>query len=239
MINKIGIPINIHESKAFIQSSNNENKETLNLENFIKLIFSDNQIDYLIRMESSNDVKEGLKTESNEDKSIKKYSNKQDEVENLKAFIRTRIPLLVKNFTNMKVKDALCDLPSFSNVIKSLRISGNFSNPEIIVQLFNEYKNKDDLVDYKKFVDSISVRKEKNFFFAFQDKSLTSKTVSNSIVMMTSMSEILNQVRNSSCIYGIIVKIIQLNVMILSNLSSRLIYLKVKYPYFRPVQTKR
>jgi len=172
MINKLGIPINILESKAFIQSSNFDNKESLDLENFIKLIFSDNHIDYLVRIASSKDANEGLKTESNDDKCIKKYLNRQNEVENLKAFIRTRIPILVKNFTNKNVKDALCDLPLFSNVIKSLRICGIFSDPEIIAQLFNEYKNNDNLVDYKKFVDSITVSKEKNFFFAFQENYL-------------------------------------------------------------------
>lgn len=173
MINKLGIPINILESKIFIQSSNIENKETLDLENFIKLIFSDNQTDHFERIISTKDVKEGLKTESNDLKLSKRDSLKQDEVDNLKGFLRTRIPVLVKQFTKLEnIKDSLCDLSAFSKVIKSLRISAKFSNPEIIAHLFNEYKDCHNLVDYKRFVNDISIIKEKNFFFSFQEKYL-------------------------------------------------------------------
>jgi hypothetical protein len=42
MINKLGVPINYNESLALIASSNLRNTNTLNLEEFMHLIFSDN-----------------------------------------------------------------------------------------------------------------------------------------------------------------------------------------------------
>jgi len=42
MINKLSIPINIDETRALISSSNTRGTETLNMEEFMHLIFNDN-----------------------------------------------------------------------------------------------------------------------------------------------------------------------------------------------------
>ena len=42
MINNLSIPINYNETRALIASSNTRGTETLNLEEFMHLIFSDN-----------------------------------------------------------------------------------------------------------------------------------------------------------------------------------------------------
>lgn len=43
MINRLSIPINYNETRALIASSNKRGTETLNLEEFMHLIFSDNE----------------------------------------------------------------------------------------------------------------------------------------------------------------------------------------------------
>jgi len=42
MINKLSIPINIDETRALISSSNKRGTETLDLQEFLHLIFNDN-----------------------------------------------------------------------------------------------------------------------------------------------------------------------------------------------------
>ena len=43
MINNLGIPINFNEARAFIASINKENKENLDIESFMHMVFTEDQ----------------------------------------------------------------------------------------------------------------------------------------------------------------------------------------------------
>lgn len=58
MINKLSIPINIDETRSLISSSNKRGTETLNLQEFMHLIFNDNdELNLKIKNISSKEFK--------------------------------------------------------------------------------------------------------------------------------------------------------------------------------------
>ena len=68
------------------------------------------------------------------------------------------------------VKDNLCNFTIFSELIKSIVIGNKFCSPEILKRFYNEFKNTEGLMDFKKMVTEIRDKKESNDFFCFQEK---------------------------------------------------------------------
>ena len=100
---------------------------------------------------------------------IRKSEKIEDNV-SLKNFLRTRIPILINKFNSLvEVKENLCNFQIFSKLINSIT-SNKISNTDILNGIFEEFKNKDGLMNFKMFITDISKLKEMNDFFGFQEK---------------------------------------------------------------------
>ena len=178
MINSLFIPINYNETKELILSASDKGEEFLNLKEFSKLIYDDNE--YL------NDVPFEVKKGENELLDEEKQKNKKEEIINnhknvydfnninkLKDFISTRIITFIKNLKelskekynafndekkedNKKVPLCKCDYEKFTKAIKSLNPPENFILSPYIQKLFDEYKiPNENLIDIGNFYNSI------------------------------------------------------------------------------------
>ena len=95
---------------------------------------------------------------------IRKSEKIEDNV-SLKNFLRTRIPILINKFNSLvEVKENLCNFQTFSKLINSIT-SNKISNTDILNGIFEEFKNKDGLMNFKMFITDISKLKEMNDFF--------------------------------------------------------------------------
>jgi Ca2+-binding EF-hand superfamily protein len=174
MIKKLEIPINYNECRALISTANVRDTETLNLQEFINLIFSDNpQLDIDLKKIKYKDEKI-YKEEDQADEYRQKLrqemseANKRTELTFIKDYLRVRLPFLVNSFENVNEgKDGLCDYESFSKVINGLKLPGKYTTDPMLSTLFGEFKDnpKDEKINYQKFINSIINRKEINEFF--------------------------------------------------------------------------
>ena len=188
MINSLSIPINYNETKAFIASGSNFGNEYLNIEEFANLIYEP------MKMDLGKENKKVLYEEKEKDnitKNIIKNNLPQVDsknIEKLKDFISQRIMVLNKNIkelskekysfkedNNTKNNDInynLVDYNKFLKGILSLRPSENIGKEEYIKKLFDEYKDKNDLVDLKNFGENIYEKNSKEFMTKLKDKNV-------------------------------------------------------------------
>ena len=193
MINSLNIPINYNETRALIASGSNLGNEYLNMEEFSNLIFNKNEENYESPWTEHAKTKNFL--EEKEQKTLNNIiidNNKQinDKVNltNLKDFISERTITFIKNlkeiskdkylFTNIENNEKInlsknnlnkCNYNKFSQAVLSLNPSKNFSDEKYIKKLFNEYKDKDNLVDIRYFVNNLFEKNSKEYMTKLKD----------------------------------------------------------------------
>jgi hypothetical protein len=186
MINSLNIPINYNETRAFIASGSNFGNEFLNLEEFSNLIFNKNEDLYedpwKVKPKQENILKE-KEQENLKNKVIENNKEIDDNVKlkTLKDFLSQKSLYFIKNlkeiskekyyFTNIEYTDKInlnninlnkCNYDKFSKTILSLKPSESFSKEKYIKSLFEEYKDKDNLVDVKYFLNDLYDKNSKN-----------------------------------------------------------------------------
>ena len=188
MINSLSIPINYNETKAFIASGSNFGNEYLNLEEFANLIYEP------IKMDLGKGNTKVLYGGKEVDKIANNITeNNMNEVnlrniEKLKDFISERIRVLNKNIKELckekysfkednKTKNYntnlnLVDYDKFLKGILSLKPSDNLGKEKYIKNLFDEYKNSNNLVDIKFFGENIYEKNTKEFMSKFKDRNI-------------------------------------------------------------------
>ena len=191
MINALSIPINYNETKAFIASGSNFGNEYLNMEEFSNLIFNENEKFYsgpyriscenaLFDEKEENNLKNKM-TENNKD--IKDENN----IATLKNFISQRIITLNKNMKELnKEKYSFlehendkninlnkCTYDQFLKGILSLKPSETFCNEGYIKHIFNEHKDKDNLIDMKLFCENVYEKNSKEYLTKLKDNLLS------------------------------------------------------------------
>ena len=186
MINSLCIPINYNETKAFIASGSDFGNEYLNLEEFSNLIFNENEKfnsgpykisseKVLFEEKDENNLKNKI-TANNKD--IKDENN----IEILKNFISQRIITLNKNIKelnkekysfldNNQINTNLnkCTYDKFLKGILSLKPSETFCKEEYIKHIFNEYKDKDNLIDMRLFCENVYEKNSKEYLTKLKD----------------------------------------------------------------------
>ena len=186
MINSLCIPINYNETKAFITSGSDFGNEYLNLEEFSNLIFNENEKfnsgpykisseKVLFEEKDENNLKNKI-TANNKD--IKDENN----LEILKNFISQRIITLNKNIKelnkekysfldNNQINTNLnkCTYDKFLKGILSLKPSETFCKEEYIKHIFNEYKDKDNLIDMRLFCENVYEKNSKEYLTKLKD----------------------------------------------------------------------
>ena len=186
MINSLCIPINYNETKAFIASGSDFGNEYLNLEEFSNLNFNENEKfnsgpykisseKVLFEEKDENNLKNKI-TANNKD--IKDENN----LKILKNFISQRIITLNNNIKelnkekysfldNNQINTNLnkCTYDKFLKGILSLKPSETFCKEEYIKHIFNEYKDKDNLIDMRLFCENVYEKNSKEYLTKLKD----------------------------------------------------------------------
>ena len=188
MLNYLNIPANYNEAKAFIASGSNSGADFMNIEEFSNMIFDDNLGQYL--KESKNDEK--ILIDKNEEKKFNDKMlkvNKEKEfnrnLNSLKDFISSRIILFNKKIKEISKEKYtflnngeneqdlnICNYEKFKQGVLNLRPTENFGKEEYIKALFDEYKDKNNLVDIRYFDNTLYERTKKEPLFNLKDRLL-------------------------------------------------------------------
>ena len=179
MINRLNIPINYNETRALIASSNTRGTETLNLEEFIHLIFSDNealQIDLdKLKYKDEKLYKEGMEAENiknNMKKSILEI-NKTNEILFIKHQVHSRTTIINNAAHKNNINKDKCSKNDFIKLMRSLKFPEKYYRDILIDSLYNSYINKDDnSMNVNKFIDDCLKLNEDNNFMDFKEKNL-------------------------------------------------------------------
>ena len=179
MINRLNIPINYNETRALIASSNTRGTETLNLEEFIHLIFSDNealQIDLdKLKFKDEKLYKEGMEAENiknNMKKSILEI-NKTNEILFIKHQVHSRTTIINNAAHKNNINKDKCSKNDFIKLMRSLKFPEKYYRDILIDSLYNSYINKDDnSMNVNKFIDDCLKLNEDNNFMDFKEKNL-------------------------------------------------------------------
>ena len=186
MINSLNIPINYNETRAFIASGSNFGNEFLSLDEFSNLIFNKNEDLYEDPWKVQSKEENILKKKEQENLKNKVIENNKEIDDNvklkiLKDFLSQKSIYFIKNlkeiskekyyFTNIEYNDKInfsninlnkCNYDKFSKTILSLKPSESFSKEKYIKILFDEYKDKDNLVDVKIFLNDLYDKNSKS-----------------------------------------------------------------------------
>ena len=187
IINDLGIKITYNEAQALISSANKRNTDKLNYDEFKDFFLNDDNLNKNIELNmetfpfQNEDVFEE-KHKKEEENSINKFKDltveKSQDFVKLEKITRNNYPnflqYLSKSKTNNNEKlDGTCDLPTFKNIIKTMKIPYKCKNDDIINSLFNKYKIEEkNLMNYDKFIEDCKNIKEENNFFHFQNEYL-------------------------------------------------------------------
>ena len=179
MINRLNIPINYNETRALIASSNKRGTETLNLEEFMHLIFSDNEalkVD-LKKLEFKDEklFSEGMESENvknNLQKSILEM-NKNNEILTIKQHLHSRTSIINLAALNNNINKEKCTKEQFKFLMQTLKFPEKYYRDILMDTLFNLYINEDkETMNMNKLCEECLNMKEENNFSDFKDRIL-------------------------------------------------------------------
>ena len=191
MINRLSIPINFNETRALIASSNTRGTETLNLEEFIHLIFSDNEILKvdLSKLKYKDEKLYKIGKESENYKNLMKNSliemNKTNEILTIKQLIHNRTTI-IQNFANKtNINIDKVNKKEFIKIMQSLKFPEKYYRDILMDSIFKTYINEDnETMNMNKFCQECLNYKDDNDFLEFKDRLLAdfSKKIKNQLI---------------------------------------------------------
>lgn len=180
MINRLNIPINYNETRALIASSNTRGTESLNLEEFMHLIFSDNEalkVD-LNKLEFKDEklFSEGVESENvktNLQKSLVEM-NKNNDILTIKQQLHSRTSILNLAALNNNINKDKCTKEQFIFLMQTLKFPEKYYRDILMDTLFKSYINQDnETMNLNKLCEECLNMKEENNFSNFKDRILT------------------------------------------------------------------
>ena len=180
MINRLNIPINYNETRALIASSNTRGTESLNLEEFMHLIFSDNEalkVD-LNKLEFKDEklFSEGVESENvktNLQKSLVEM-NKNNDILTIKQQLHSRTSILNLAALNNNINKDKCTKEQFIFLMQALKFPEKYYRDILMDTLFKSYINPDnETMNLNKLCEECLNMKEENNFSDFKDRILT------------------------------------------------------------------
>ena len=179
MINRLSIPINYNETRALIASSNTRGTETLNLEEFMHLIFSDNEalkVD-LDKFELKDEklFSEGIESENMKKKKKKSIleMNKNNEILTIKQQLHTRTSIINLAAINNDINTDKCTKEQFKLLMQTLKFPEKYYRDILMDTLFNSYINEDkETMNMTKLCEDCLNMKDENNFSDFKDRVL-------------------------------------------------------------------
>jgi hypothetical protein len=208
MINAFSIPINFNETRALIASSNKRGTETLNMEEFMHLIFNDNQqlkVDLSkIKFKDEKLYEEGAQVEN-----LKKNMTmnileafKTDDLNYIKQHLHTRIPMFNNFMKILEVNGENLTKEQLTKVLENFHMPERYTRPNLINAIYETYLTDDKtLFDTKKFIKDCLISEENNFS-NFRNKmiELLAKKVENTSKEVKSIEETLKAEKNKRII---------------------------------------
>ena len=180
MINAFSIPINYNETRALIASSNKRGSETLNLEEFMHLIFNDNQ-QLKVDLSKIKYKDEKFYTEGSQVENLKKNMKmnilemlKTDDLKYIMDHFHTRIPLLERFIREEGIQGGICTKENFKNILEKFNLTERYTRDNLIDAIFNNYNinNNPEYMDIGKFVDDCLRNVEENNFSSFKNRNI-------------------------------------------------------------------
>ena len=185
IINDLGIPITYNETFAIIASSNKRNTDKLNYEEFKDIFLNDNnktiETDFS-RIPYQNEsiyIENNKKEEENKKQLLNDLKISQNEnYFSLQKIIRSRYPNFLQTMNKLQNEkgknnenlNGLCDLPTFKEVLDTIKIPEKYKNDSIINTIYNQYKiPNNNFMNYEKYIENCKNIKETNDFFIFQN----------------------------------------------------------------------
>ena len=169
----------INRLRALIASSNTRGTETLNLEEFMHLIFSDNEalkVD-LDKFELKDEklFSEGIESENmknNLQKSILEM-NKNNEILTIKQQLHTRTSIINLAAINNDINTDKCTKEQFKLLMQTLKFPEKYYRDILMDTLFNSYINEDkETMNMTKLCEDCLNMKDENNFSDFKDRVL-------------------------------------------------------------------
>ena len=179
MINRLSIPINYNETRALIASSNKRGTETLNLEEFMHLIFSDNEA-LKVDLDKIEFIDEKLFSEGIESENVKNNlqksileMNKNNDILTIKQHLHTRTSIINLTALNNNINKDKCTKEEFKFLMQTLKFPEKYYRDILMDTLFNSYINEDkETMNMTKLCEESLNMKEENNFSDFKDRIL-------------------------------------------------------------------
>ena len=206
MINRLSIPINYNETRALIASSNKRGTESLNLEEFMHLILSDNdalKVDLdKLEFKDENLFSEGIETEkvkNNLQKSILEM-NKNNDILTIKQHLHTRTSIINLTALNNNINKDRCTKDEFKFLMQTLKFPEKYYRDILMDTLFKSYINSDnETMNMTKLCEDCLKMKDENNFSEFKDRILDNfkgKIVNQNKIISESVTELKNEREN-------------------------------------------
>ncbi|MCQ2818204.1 MAG: hypothetical protein MJ252_13135 [archaeon] len=182
MINALSIPININETRALIASANKRGTEGLNLNEFMDLIFSDNEALNLdlsqLQLGEGKIYSEGEQTEDLKKKMRLQLieKNKADDLKFIDFFFKVKKPSFIAKVKEImgdkyNASENFCDFATFNAVMLKFDLPTKYLDNSLITSIYEKYKDPEkNQMNYMAFLDHCMNLKEENNFFDFQSK---------------------------------------------------------------------
>ena len=179
MINRLSIPINFNETRALIASSNHRGTESLNLEEFIHLIFSDNEV-LKVDLGKLKYKDEKLYLEGKESENYKilmKNSliemNNSNQILTIKQQIHNRTTIIQNAAKKNNVNLDKTSKNEFIKLMQSMKLPEKYYRDILMDSIFKTYINPDNqTMNMNKFcIDCLNLKDDNNFL-EFKDRLL-------------------------------------------------------------------
>jgi hypothetical protein len=219
MINRLSIPINYNETRALIASSNKRGTETLNLEEFMHLIFSDNEA-LKVDLDKIEFIDEKLFSEGIESENVKNNlqksileMNKNNDILTIKQHLHTRTSIINLTALNNNINKDKCTKDEFKFLMQVLKFPEKYYRDILMDTLFNSYINEDkETMNMTKLCEECLNMKDENNFSDFKDRILDNfkgKIVKQDKVLEDTIIDLKKEKDNRNDLVGYLTKQIE------------------------------
>ena len=163
MVNQLGIPINMYEARVLVASANSTNSGTLNLDEFLQLVFDDSN-------KLNVDLREITMEAETSEKPVQAYSDVM--LHNMHELAVNQHTKRIEKQLKMHIKGRLVDITGqmirkdrtrsgiitfdkFCEVMSNLNLPHSISNQRLWGMLYEEAGGKHEGINYKDFMKSL------------------------------------------------------------------------------------
>lgn len=180
MLEKLSMPVNYNEVRAFIYGCNKRGTEDLNLSEFSEFINNEKDIMTDLDLKNIKFIDEKTFLEGEETEKLKnilqnniKESSKNVELQKLKNHIKTRMSIINSLISNKNLTPKNMTKTEFTSVIRDLNLPEKFYRDYIVESIFLKHQNEDkETMNAAEFFEDCLSLKDPTGFSEFNARSL-------------------------------------------------------------------